>query len=141
MRRAENLDEELQTDEIQSMPNDHFSKNRRPSPEHDAPITIEHVILAVDLDRRAALVTVKVGELRIRGVEVWRSRSGHLSVRFPAYRAGSNWEEAFELSDDRRTEMETEVLAAFRAAMKRERAEAKAREKARIGKEGGDPSD
>jgi hypothetical protein len=104
-------------------------------------IIIEHVNLAADIDRRAALVTVKIGEVRVHGVEVWRSRYGRLSVRFPVYRAGSVWAEAFEVSDDRRTEIEIEVLAAFREAKKQQAAEETARENAKRQEEVTDAND
>lgn len=76
------------------------------------------VRLADDWDHRAALVSVRIGDVVIRGISVWRSpRSGKLRVYFPSYQWGSRcYEEAIELPVDLRSEIEAEAIAEYKAA-------------------------
>lgn len=83
---------------------------------------VEAISLAADADRRVALASVRVGEVLIRGVAVWRSRHGKLRVYFPSYRSGPNlYDEAIELPAELRSEIEAEVLARYREAKKIEK--------------------
>jgi len=92
---------------------------------HQLRFSIEHVNLAADIDRRVALVTLKIADICIHGVAIWRSRHGRLRVHFPSYNAGWSWEEAIELPPELRSEVEAEVIAAYKTA----KAQAKKEEK------------
>ena len=89
------------------------------------PFSVEYVNLAADIDRRVALVTLKIADICIHGVAIWRSRHGRLRVHFPSYNAGWSWEEAIELPPELRSEVEAEVIAAYKTA----KAQAKKEEK------------
>jgi hypothetical protein len=83
------------------------------------PITnsyVEHISIAQEMEHRIALATVRIGDVTIRGVAVWRSRNGRLRVYFPSYRLGSGWDEAISLPDELRTEIEADVVSAYKAA-------------------------
>ncbi len=90
-------------------------ENRVKTPEL-AHTHVEAVQLDTEMDRRIALAAVRIGEVLIRGVAVWRSRHGKLRVFFPSYRLGAGWDEAIYLPPDLRTQVEAEVIAAFKAA-------------------------
>ncbi len=77
---------------------------------------VETISLAADLDRRVALATVRIGEVLIRGVAVWRSRHGALRVYWPSYRLGAGYDEAIYLPEELRAEVEADVIAAYKAA-------------------------
>ena len=87
--------------------------------------SIEHVNLAADIDRLVALVTLKIADLCIHRVAIWRSLHGRLRVHFPSYNAGWSWDEAIELPPELRSEVEAEVIAAYKTA----KAQAKKEEK------------
>jgi hypothetical protein len=77
---------------------------------------VETISLSDDLDKRIALATVRLVEVLIRGVAVWRSRHGKLRVYFPSYRLGAGWDEAIYLPEELRTEVEADVIAAYKNA-------------------------
>jgi hypothetical protein len=77
---------------------------------------VEAISLAVDMDKRVALATVRLGDVLIRGVAVWRSRQGKLRVYFPNYKLGAGWDEAIYLPEELRTEVEADVISAYRQA-------------------------
>ncbi len=77
---------------------------------------VEHIALAQEMEHRIAFATVCIGDVTIRGVAVWRSRNGKLRVYFPSYRLGSGWDEAISLPDELRTEIEADVISAYKQA-------------------------
>ncbi len=77
---------------------------------------VEAISLAPDMDQRIALATVRLGDVLIRGVAVWRGRYGRLRVYFPSYRLGSGWDEVISLPDELRTEIEADVISAYKAS-------------------------
>ena len=77
---------------------------------------VESISLAADVDQRIALASVRIGEVLIRGVAVWRSQHGKLRVYFPSYRLGAGWDEAIYLPEELRTEVEADVIAGYKAA-------------------------
>jgi len=81
---------------------------------------VENIQLGVDMDRRIALASVRIGEVLIHGVAVWRSRHGRLRVFFPSYKSRwGSWEEAIELNPELRSEAEASVIASYKEAKKR----------------------
>lgn len=77
---------------------------------------VEKVTLAEDIDKRIAFASVRIGDVLIRGVAVWRGRGGKLRVYFPSYRLGDAWYDAIDLPEDLRTEVEADVIASYKAA-------------------------
>jgi hypothetical protein len=77
---------------------------------------VEHIALAQEMEHRIALATLRIGEVTIRGVAVWRSRNGRLRVYFPSYKLGSGWDEVISLPEDLRTRIEADVIAAYKQA-------------------------
>ena len=77
---------------------------------------VETISLAADMDRRIALASVRIGEVLIRGVAVWKTRQGRLRVYFPSYRLGSGWDDAIYLPEELRTEVEADVISAYKTA-------------------------
>lgn len=77
---------------------------------------VENVTLAEDIDKRIALASVRIGDVLIRGIGVWRGRGGKLRVYFPSYRLGNGWADAIELPEDLRTQVEVDVIASYKAA-------------------------
>jgi hypothetical protein len=77
---------------------------------------VESITLMDELDKRVAVVTVRVGEVEIRGIAVWRSKNGKLSVFFPSYKLGSVWADAISVPDELRSEIEADVIEAYKNA-------------------------
>jgi hypothetical protein len=77
---------------------------------------VETMSLAADTDRRIALATVRIGDVLIRGVAIWRTPHGKLRVFFPSYRLGAGWDEAIYLPEELRTEVEADVISAYKTA-------------------------
>lgn len=80
---------------------------------------VQGIVLSTEVDRRVALATVRIGEASIRGVAVWKSPHGKLRVFFPSYKVGHGFEEAICLPEDLRSEIEADVIAAYKSAKAR----------------------
>jgi hypothetical protein len=55
-----------------------------------ASVQVEKVELTTEVERRVALATVRLGEVVIRGVAVWKSPRGKLRVFVPSRIAASS---------------------------------------------------
>lgn len=77
---------------------------------------VKKLTLTADLDKRVALATVRVGDVLISGIAVWRSASGKLWVYFPSHKAGSRFEDTVTLPPGLRSAIEAEVIAAYKSA-------------------------
>lgn len=80
---------------------------------------VKTVDLAVDWDRRDALIDVRIGDVLICGVAVWRSKGGHLFVKWPSYKSRDSYgsySEAISLPSELCVEIEVDVIAAYKAA-------------------------
>lgn len=77
---------------------------------------VESVELAKDMDKRVVLATVRLGDVVVRGIAVWQGGNGHLRVFFPSYKQGPFFEDAIQLSEDIRTQVEADVISAYKAA-------------------------
>ena len=87
---------------------------------------VEHIQLGVDLDKRVALASVRIGEVLIHGAAIWRSRHGKLRVYFPSYKVSYGYSEAIELSADLRSEVEADVISRYKSEkQKAKKAESK----------------
>ena len=78
-------------------------------------MNIEKVELTQDLDKRAALVSVRVGEIVIHGVVVWRGGNGRLRVFFPEHRQTYGYVPTIEMPPELRSEIEAAVIAEYKA--------------------------
>ncbi len=94
---------------------------------------VESLRLANELEKRVALASVRIGDVLIHGVTVWQSGRGRIRVYFPSFKQGYRWDEAIELSQDLRSEVETDVIAAYKA----EKQKQKQAEKQRQGEKSG----
>ena len=77
---------------------------------------VESIILAQDIEKRIASASVRLGEVLIRGVAIWRGSNGRLRVFFPSSRSGAGWEDAVCLPDELRTQVEADVISAYKTA-------------------------
>ncbi len=77
---------------------------------------VEKMVLDTELEKRVGLATVKIGEVIVRGITVWRTPAGRLRVYFPSYRRSAGFDEAIELSPELRAELEADVIAAYKSA-------------------------
>jgi hypothetical protein len=94
-----------------------------PSVETGPEPIVESMHLAVDMDRRVAQCSVRIGDLKIHGVAVWRGKNGRLRVFFPSYRLGfgTAYGDAIELPADLRSRIEAEVIVRYREAIREEK--------------------
>ena len=65
--------------------------------------------------RPAGLASVRIGEVLIQGVTVWQSGRGRIRVYFPSWKAGYRWEEAIDLPNELRSEIETDVISRYKS--------------------------
>jgi DNA-binding cell septation regulator SpoVG len=90
---------------------------------------VERITLASELDKKVACAEIKVGDIIIRGVHVWRSGNGRLRVFFPSYHVvGPVWQDSVVVSAEVRSEIEAELIAAYREQRKEEQGKAAKRE-------------
>ena len=76
---------------------------------------VESLRLADELEKRVALASVRIGDVLIHGVTVWQSGRGRIRVYFPSFRKGYRWDEAIELSQDLRREIEADVISRYKS--------------------------
>jgi hypothetical protein len=90
---------------------------------------VETIHLAEDVERRVAFASVRLSDVVIRGIAIWRSPKGHLRVYFPAYRLGSGFDDAIRTSEELRAQLEADVISAYNeaTAQNADTAEAKTR--------------
>jgi len=79
-------------------------------------VSVEKIEFITDMEKRVAFATVRVGEVVIRGVTIWKSPQGRLRVYFPNYRRSLGYDEVISLPPDLRTAVEAEVIAAYKVA-------------------------
>lgn len=77
---------------------------------------VHRMTLSTERDKKVGFADIVIGNIAIKGITVWRSPSGKLSVFFPSYNVyGRIWDDCVEVPDDIRSEIEAEVIAAYRA--------------------------
>lgn len=79
-------------------------------------MNVEKIEFISDLEKRVAFASVKIGDVSIRGIAIWRSANGRLRVFFPSYRTGRGYDDAISLPPDLRTEVEAEVITVYKLA-------------------------
>jgi hypothetical protein len=75
---------------------------------------VENIRLAPEMEKEVAMATVRIGDVLIRGVRVWKSPQGKLRVFFPGHKLGPAWEDTIDLSSEVRSEVEADVIAAYK---------------------------
>jgi DNA-binding cell septation regulator SpoVG len=78
-------------------------------------MNVERIEITNDLEKRVAFASVKIGEVVINGVTVWRSPQGRLRVFFPSFRRTVGYDDVVSLAPDLRADVEAEVIAAYKA--------------------------
>lgn len=78
-------------------------------------MNVERIEFINDLERRVAFASVKIGDVLINGVAVWRSPQGRLRVFFPSFRRTVGCEDVISIPPDLRAEVEAEVISAYKA--------------------------
>ena len=83
---------------------------------------VQNIILAPELDRKVASADVKIGDVTIRRLTVWRSGNGKLHVYLPSYPLGDRyWANYVDLPKEIRTDIEAEVIEAYKREKKSEK--------------------
>jgi hypothetical protein len=77
-------------------------------------VNVEKIDLITDLERRVALAAVRLGDVVIRGVAVWKSPRGKLRVFWPSYKRGYGFEDAVSLPVELQAEVDAVVIAAYK---------------------------
>jgi DNA-binding cell septation regulator SpoVG len=77
-------------------------------------VKVEKIDLLSDFEKRVALATVRLGEVVIRGVAVWKSPRGKLRVFWPSYKRAYGFEDAIALSTDLQADVDAAVIAAYK---------------------------
>jgi DNA-binding cell septation regulator SpoVG len=82
---------------------------------------VERLQLAQEIDKKVAWASVRIGEVLIHGISVWRGGNGGLRVFFPSYKLGLGLDDAVELPAELRSQVEADVISAYKAAKSAER--------------------
>ena len=77
---------------------------------------VERIQLAQEIDKKVAWASIRIGDVLIRGIAVWQARNGRLRVFFPSYKLGFGWAETVELPAELRSEIEADVISAYKSA-------------------------
>src|SRR5690242_16770293 len=73
--------------------------------------SVERILLgSTQLDRRVALATVKIGDVSISGVTVWRGGNGRLSVYWPRFWNGAGQADVIHIEAELRGDVEADVI-------------------------------
>jgi len=78
---------------------------------------VETIILAEENEKRVAFAGVRLGDVLIRGIAVWRSPKGHLRVYFPTYRLGAGFDDLIRIPEELHSQVEADVISAYKEAI------------------------
>jgi hypothetical protein len=78
---------------------------------------VETISLAQESDKRVEFASVRLGDVLIRGIAIWRTPKGHLRVYFPSHRLGAGFDDVIRLPEGLQTQVEADVIAAYREAL------------------------
>lgn len=92
-------------------------------------IQVERIIPAEDRDKVVAVANIKVGDMRVRGLRIWKSAKGKLSVFFPSHKLGEYWEEYVSFPQELHAEVAAKVISAYEATQQPSSSEARATDK------------
>jgi len=83
---------------------------------------VEDIRLAQEIDQHVAHATIKIGDIQIRGVKIWRTKNGRLYTHWPSFKEGYRWEDVIEMPADLRADIEADVISAYKVRKKEEKA-------------------
>jgi len=83
---------------------------------NEAKIQVEKIIPAKDRDRIVAVADIKVEDVSVRGLKIWQSAKGTLSVFFPSHKLGEYWEEYVSFPKELHAEIAATVISAYNEA-------------------------
>ncbi len=86
---------------------------------------VSKITLATELDKKVAFADIKVGDVTVRGVAVWRAANGKLSVFLPSQGTRHGFVNIIDLPPEIRSEIDAEVISTYRARKKEFDREAK----------------
>lgn len=76
---------------------------------------VESVTLATERDQKVGFADIKIGDIKVRGITVWRSGNGRMRVFFPSYSTAHRiFADCIDVPSELRSEIEAEVIAAYR---------------------------
>src|SRR5215472_2582521 len=77
---------------------------------------VERITLAAERDKKVGFADIKIGDIQVRGLAIWRAGNGKLSVFFPSSMTPNRtWEDTVVVPVELRSEIEAEVIAAYKA--------------------------
>ena len=76
-------------------------------------IQVEKIVFERDRDKLVAVAEVSVGDMRVRGLRIWKSAKGKLSVFFPSHKLGEYWEEYVSFPKELHAEVVAKVISAY----------------------------
>jgi hypothetical protein len=79
-------------------------------------IQVQRIILEKDRDKIVAVADISVDDIRVRGLKIWRSARGKLSVFFPSHKLGGYWEEYVSFPKELHAEVVAKVISAYNEA-------------------------
>lgn len=79
-------------------------------------IQVARIILEKDRDKLVAVADIKVGDIGVRGLKIWKSAKGKLSVFLPSHKLGEYWEEYVSFPTELRAEVVAKVISAYNQA-------------------------
>ena len=89
---------------------------------------VESLVLTQEIPQHVAHVTVKVGNITVNGLKIWRAKNGRIYVHWPSFKQGFSWEDVVKLDPDLRSDIEADVISAYKDERKRAAKEAKEKE-------------
>ncbi|MGO9590631.1 MAG: hypothetical protein ACLP3K_11380 [Candidatus Acidiferrales bacterium] len=91
---------------------------------------VEKIALAVEREKKVGFADIRIGDIKVRGITVWRSGNGQLRVYFPRYRPEHRmFVDCVDVPPEMRSEIKAEIIAAYRAK-KRESEQAESAKRA-----------
>ena len=75
---------------------------------------VERIKLAAERDRKVGFADIKIGDIQVRGIAIWRAGNGKLTVFFPSKMTDNRtWEDIVVVPAELRSEIEAEIIAAY----------------------------
>jgi hypothetical protein len=79
---------------------------------------VKKLDLREEMEQKVATASAQIGDVVIKGLDVWKSQSGKLTVYWPKHWRGPGRSETVDLPAELRAEVEAEVITAYRIARK-----------------------
>jgi hypothetical protein len=83
--------------------------------EKNASVQVENIVLATEMEKRVAFASVRLGDVVVRGIAVWKSPRGKLRVFVPSFKNQYAYEDAISLPSDLQAEVDAAVISAYKA--------------------------